>query len=73
MRYFNIGAKYDPNTFQMLSNERHWSDYKNHNIATANSENIEEVLDLTCIPINGFTNDLFITYSNLNKTKYSNR
>ena len=59
MRDFNRGINCDPNHFKIFSNERNWLDYKDHTIVTANSQNIEEVLDPTFVPINGDTVDLF--------------
>ena len=59
MKEFNRGIKRDPNHFQTFSNEWHWSDYKDHTIATANSQNIEDVFNPTFVPINGDAKDLF--------------
>ena len=58
MKEFNRGIKRDPNHFQTFSNERNWSDYKDHTIATVNSQNIEDVLDPIFVSINGDTVDL---------------
>ena len=40
MTEFNRGVKCDPNHFQAFINGRHWLDYKDHNIVTANSYNV---------------------------------
>ena len=60
MKEFNTGIKRDPNHFQTFSNERHWSKYKDHIIATANSQNIEDVFKPAFVPINGDAKDLFL-------------
>ena len=60
MKEFNTGIKRDPNHFQTFSNERHWSDYQDHTIATANSQNIADVFNPSFVPINGEAADLFL-------------
>ena len=59
MKEFNKGIKRDPNHFQAFTNERTWLDYKDYTIATANSQNVEDILDPTFVPINSDTIDLF--------------
>jgi hypothetical protein len=54
-----LGIKRDPNHGQKFSNERNWLDYKDHTIATANSQNIDEALALIFVTINGDANGLF--------------
>ena len=60
MKEFNRGIKRNPNHFQTFSNKRNWSDYKDHTIATGNSQNIEDIFDPTFVPINGDTRELFM-------------
>ena len=60
LKDFNRGIKRDPNHFQTFSNERHWSDYQDHTIATANSQNIANVFNPSFVPINGEAADLFL-------------
>jgi hypothetical protein len=60
MKEFNRGITRDPNHFQKFSNDRNWSDYKDHTIATANSQNIEDIFNSSYVPINGDANELFI-------------
>ena len=60
MTEFNRAIKRNPNYFQTFSNEQHWSDYTNHTIATANSQNIEDFCNPTFVPINGDAKDLFL-------------
>ena len=60
LKDFNRGIKRDPNHFQVFSNERHQSDNKDHTIATANSQNIQDVFNPSFVHINGEAADLFL-------------
>ena len=59
MKDFNRGIKRDPNCFHKFNNERNWSDFHDHTTATANSQNMENVLDITYVPIDADDADLF--------------
>ena len=52
MKDFNRGIKRDPHSFRKFNNERYWSDYQDHTIVTANSQNVEDVLNTTYVPVN---------------------
>ena len=65
MKDFNRGIKRDPNNFQNINNERHWSDFQDHTITTANSKNMENVSDTTYVPIAGDARDLFDAQQNM--------
>ena len=59
MKDFNRGIKRDPNHFQKNNNERNWSDFQDHTITTTNSQNMENDLDIACVPIDRDARDLF--------------
>ena len=59
MKDFTRGIKRDPNCFHKFNNERNWSDFQNHTIATAKSQNMENVLDITYVPIDADATELF--------------
>ena len=62
MKAFNWGVKCDPNNFQTFSNKKHLSDCKDHDIATSNSQYVENVLDPNLVDINGVAMDFDIIY-----------
>ena len=59
MKDFNRSIKRDPNSFQKITNERNWSDYQDHTIATVNSQHVENILNPTYVHIHGDDRVLF--------------
>ena len=51
--------------FQTLDNERNWTDWKYDIIAIINSQNIENAINSTCIPIGDSDIDLFNAKQNM--------
>ena len=65
MKDFNRGIKRDPNNFQNINNERHWSNSQDHTTATVNTQNMENVSDTTYVPTAGDARDLFDAQQNM--------
>ena len=59
LTYFNRGIKRDPNVFQLFNSKRGWIYWKDHTMTIINSQHVEDITTLSCVPIENTVTDLF--------------